>query len=165
MDKTLIEKYKEEMLKMYRSVKTVPTVAKPVTTPTALPDGTGGLIANVTALRQLYPIPNATVTIFTGDYDSKTDIATATTDQSGKTDVFLLPAPNRALSQSAGADAKPYSTYNMLIRAEGYRDNIHLNIPVFSGVVSIQGSNMMLLETAGVDKGAQIYDESLQFDL
>jgi len=165
MDKTLIEKYKAEMLEMYRSAKAVPTVARPIATPPTLPDGTGGLLANVTTIRQLYPLANATVTVFTGDYENKTDIATATTDQSGKTEIFLLPTPDRALSQSAGATAKPYSTYNMLVRAEGYRDNIHLNIPVFSGVVSLQGSNMMLLETAGADKGPQIYDESLDFNL
>lgn len=165
MDKTLIEKYKDEMLKMYRSAKPQPTVAGVTANPSTLPDGTGGIIANVTALRQLYPLSNAKVTVFTGDYRNRDDIATAFTDQSGKTKVFTLPAPNRSLSQTAGADAKPYSTYNLLVQAEGYLDNIHLNIPVFSGVVSLQGSDMLLLETAGIDKEPQIYDESLQFDL
>ena len=53
----------------------------------------------------------------------------------------------------------------MLVEADGYIDNIHLNIPVFSGVTSIQGSDMMLIETAGADKDAQIFNEGIDYNL
>jgi hypothetical protein len=53
----------------------------------------------------------------------------------------------------------------MEVKAEGYVDNVHINIPVFSGVTSLQRSNMMLLETAGADKSPQVFDESERFDL
>ena len=43
--------------------------------------------------------------------------------------------------------------------------NIHLNIPVFPTVTSRQTSNLLLLETAGVDKGPRIFDESQKYDL
>jgi len=78
---------------------------------------------------------------------------------------MVLSRIKAGLSQSAGEMEKPYSSYNMLVKAEGFVDNIHLNIPVFSGVQSVQRSNMMLAETAGENKGPQIFDEGQQFDL
>ena len=89
----------------------------------------------------------------------------AFTDDSGKTREFILPTPEKSLSLNSANSERPYALYGMLIQADGYIDNIHLNIPVFSGVTSIQGSDMMLLETAGVDKGPQIFDELQQFTL
>lgn len=187
MDNSLIEKYKAEMLKMHRLAKSTPpaqTTATPETPPvTTMPplsertenttefptvspeDEEGYLIAIITSLRSLYPVPNATVTIFTGDMDNMNTIAVGRTDQSGRTETFTLPAPKAGLSQASGSVTKPYAEYNMLVKAEGYTDNIHLNVPVFSGVTSLQRSDMMLLETAGIDKGPRIFNESEQYNL
>lgn len=173
MDKSLIEKYKAEMLRMHRSTRSdsaepdMPPLSQRTENDTApqMTDGSGNLVAVVATLRSLYPVPNAQVTVFTGDYNDMNVLATDTTDQSGRTGVFVLPAPERMLSQSAGADSKPYASYNMLVRADGYIDNIHLNIPVFSGVTSLQRSNMMLRETAGENKGPQIFNEDEQYNL
>ncbi len=186
MDRNIIEKYKSEMLNMYKSVKTVPTIAemtvlkpqneqqnesqptepdiKPLSeTPT---DSTGQLIAIVTSLREIYPIKGAKITVFTGNYYDNMDILdTAFTDESGRSKAFILPTPAKALSETSGASDKPYSGYNMLVQSDGYIDNIHLNIPVFSGVVSLQGSDMMLRETAGENKGPRIFDEGQEFTL
>ena len=92
-------------------------------------------------------------------------IATDWTDESGRTEIFVLPAPDRAESQSPSDNKVPYANYNMMVEAEGYISNIHLNIPVFSGVTSLQRSNMLLLETAGENKGPQIFDEAEKYDL
>lgn len=170
MDKNLIEKYKQEMLLMYQKSKVQPISAIPVqqtVTPPTVPDNNanGSILAFVTTLRAIYPIEGAKVTIFTGNLDDMQIIATGRTDQSGKSPVFSLPAPPRNLSESPGISDKPYSSYNMMVQADGYLDNIHLNIPVFSGVQSVQRSNMMLTETAGENKGPQIFDEGQQFDL
>ena len=110
-------------------------------------------------------MPNAKVTIFTGNADQMNIIDTAVTDQSGKTKVFTLPTPQKNLSLDSNNATIPYSKYNMLVTADGYIDNIHLNIPVFSGVTSIQRSNMLLRETAGVNKGAQIFNEENNYNL
>lgn len=172
MDKTIIEKYKSQMLKMYGSAKKTATtnVNEPYSTPqtAAQPipeDSTGKLIAIVTTLRALYPLKKATVTVFTGDYDNMQVVARDTTDQSGRTKEFILKTPAKSISLDSNSTEEPFARYNLLVEAEGYLDNIHLNIPVFSGVTSIQSSNMMLLETAGVDKGPQIFDESQAFGL
>ena len=172
MDKDLIEQYKQEMMNMYRISKPIPvqTTAIQNSPPNNSPnepttDGTGGLVAVVTTFRQLYPVPNARVTVFTGNIEDKQIVATDVTDQSGRTGVIRLDTPSKQLSQQADRNNLPYANYNMLVEADGYIDNIHLNIPVFSGVTSIQGSNMMLIETAGTDKDAQIFNEGIEYNL
>lgn len=177
MDKNLIEKYRSDMLKMYSTAKAIPTNApvnvtlqpnssfpKPETETSPNTD-TGKLIAVVTTLRSLYPLNNAIVRIFTGDFENMQIVAEGKTDQSGKTEEFILKAPSKALSLNSKNEEIPYALYNMQVSAEGYLDNIHLNIPVFSGITSIQSSNMMLLETAGKDKGPQIFDEAQNYGL
>lgn len=177
MDKSLIEKYKTEMLNMYRQKNGnfVPTVSQntaeqrgytpPPITPTPLPDGKGSLIAFVTTVRQLYPVENARVTVFKGSGESRQIIDTKFTDTSGRTGAFILDTPQKSESLTPNGTALPYTLYNMLIEKEGYRDNLHINIPVFSNTVSLQSSNMMLLETAGADKSAQIFDEAPVYNL
>ena len=184
MDKSLIEKYKQEMLEIHKKAKAMPTVAMPLDEPEVIstpplsertensitemvsPDSdVGYLTAVVTTLRALYPLPNAEVTVFTGDYENMNVLAKGLTDQSGRTQSFSLPSIKAGLSQSAGEMEKPYSSYNMVVKAEGFVDNIHLNIPVFSGVNSLQRSNMMLLETAGENKEPQFFDESEDYNL
>ncbi len=166
MDKSLIEKYKLEMLDMYKKTKTKPTVL-PTVAPQAepLPESNGQLIAIVTSLRGIYPVENAKVTVFTGNYGNMQVVDTAYTDQSGRTRPFVLETPNKQISLESDNKGIAYATYNLEVKAEGYVDNVHINIPVFSGVTSLQTSNLMLLETAGVDKGPQIFDESARFDL
>lgn len=184
MDKSIIDRYKSEMLKMHRRRSTefdtaktetaVPTIAPTVEaakqneipdTKEARSDGTGYLVGIVSALRSLYPVENAAVTVFTGSYDDMQAIAASVTDKSGRTAPFALSAPSASASQSAGAEAEPYSKYNMLVRAEGYVDNIHLNIPIFSGVTSLQRSDMLLLEAADENKSPQIFDEDERYNL
>ncbi|MBQ4119177.1 MAG: hypothetical protein IJD45_02170 [Clostridia bacterium] len=180
MDKNLLENYKAQMLKMYNSVKgsnptSTPVVEMSVAEPEITTDSpptppqstsTGSLIGIVTAIRELYPINNARVTIFTGDYNNDMQIIDRDlTDNSGRTKTFYLPTPERALSLDETNTVLPYSLYNMLIEADGYVKNIHLNIPVFSNVTSLQQSNLILEETAGQDKGPRIFDEAQKYNL
>ena len=166
MDETILEKYKRELLKMYQKAnKTVPAVTEPINPPPVEDTASGKLLAQVTAVRSLYPVPNAKVTIFKGDLQDMQVIDTDFTDQSGRTKLFVLPTPQKSLSLDEQNTVIPYSVYNMLIEADGYISNIHLNIPVFSGVTSLQRSNLILTETAGSNKGPQIFDESQKYDL
>lgn len=167
MDKEMIEKYRQEMMRTYNIAK--PTMAIPNETPPKAEENTKGnvgqLIAIVTAVRGLYPVQGAKVTVFTGSFESKNIISTAYTDQSGRTDAFILPTPSKELSLDSQNTQIPYSLYNMLVEAEGYVDTLHLNIPVFSGVTSLQRSNLLLLETAGEDKSMRVFDEAQQYNL
>lgn len=157
MDKSLIEKYKNDMLKKYGSSAAEETTA-------AAPEK-GRLSANVTSVANIYPVMGARVTVFTGSPDSMTVLDSAVTDESGKTRDFLLDAPPKSLSMTSGAPALPYTLYNLLISADGFLDNIHLNIPVFSGIASVQRSDMLPKAVAGGRTDPIIFNEFSSFEL
>ena len=158
MDRSLIEKYKNDMLKKYGSS------AAEETTAAAAPEK-GRLSANVTSVANIYPVMGAKVTVFTGSPDSMTVLDSAVTDESGKTRDFLLDAPPKSLSMTSGAPALPYTLYNLLISADGFLDNIHLNIPVFSGIASVQRSDMLPKAVAGGRTDPIIFNEFSSFEL
>lgn len=157
MDRSLIEKYKNDMLKKYGSLAAEETTA-------AAPEK-GRLSANVTSVANIYPVMGARVTVFTGSPDSMTVLDSAVTDESGKTRDFLLDAPPKSLSMTSGAPALPYTLYNLLISADGFLDNIHLNIPVFSGIASVQRSDMLPKAVAGGRTDPIIFNEFSSFEL
>lgn len=165
MDKDLIERYKNEMRKMNKravpvqakSVASVPNVTKN--------DESGKLTAVVTTLRRTFPVKNAKITVFSGALSNMNVIDSAITDESGRTKEFILSAPNVSLSLNEANRERPYSLYNMLIEADGFRSNVHYNIPVFSGITSVQGSDMMLIETAGPNVLPQVFDEAQNYGL
>ncbi len=172
MEKTEIQRYKEEMMRMYgnrvRSVNiAVPTPAPVRPTPDTqdVNSVTGELIGVATAVRGLYFVPNTRVTVFKGTPENMEVIDTDITNQNGKTKVFILDTPVKSESLDSANTEIPYALYNMMFEADGYMTNIHLNIPVFPTVTSRQTSNLLLLETAGVDKGPRIFDESQNYNL
>lgn len=181
MNNEIFEKYKKEMLEMYEKAKisngympaqappspnteAPPQNSMPTPTPPNQSTQTGGLLGIVTSFRGLYPAENAKVTIFTGDIDNMNIIDSDFTDRSGRTKVFTLSAPDKSLSMSPDLAETPYSLYNMMVEADGFLKNIYLNIPVFSGITSIQRSDMILAEER-IDKTPQIFDESQKYNL
>lgn len=177
MRKKTPQDYANELLQMYRDSAphqetSVPVAAsvnapQPQTVPTIeFEDGTGGLQVNVTTLRRLYPVKNALVTVFTGYSDNMTVIETDITDESGKSGVFNLKAPPAAESQQAeNGGAIPYANYNISVRSDGYVEQIAMNVPVFSGVISVQGINLMPIAAAGGHTNPQIIEEGNNYDL
>ena len=162
MDKSLIENYKSQMMQMYKT-KFKPTMAELNSQVNS--QNTGKLLGVATQIRGLYFLPNTKVTVFKGDPQNMQIIATDFTDQNGKTKEFVLPTPPVSLSEDKDNTLQPYSLYNMMIEADGYLTNIHLNIPVFEGITSRQTSNLLLLETAGIDKGPRVFDEMPNYNL
>jgi hypothetical protein len=142
-----IEIYKQEMLKMYRQAKkdppTLPTAA-PVQPPLPTTDGIGGLVVQVTTLKNLYAVPNAKVTVLKDGEVVDTD----TTNQSGRTKVFSLSTPSKDYSESAGSTVLPYAVYKVVVEADGFLENITNDVPVFSTVTSIQPVDLMLISAS-----------------
>ncbi len=129
-------------------------------------DGTGGLQVNVTTLGRLYPVKNALVTVFTGQRENMTVIETDITDESGKSAVFNLKTPQRADSlQAQNGGELPYSNYNVSVQSDGYVERIAMNIPVFSGVVSVQGIDLLPITAAGSHTAPQVFDEQNEYNL
>lgn len=174
MDISKIEKYKAEMLEMHKKAKEnalstsayLSNAESNDETKNEITDGSvGELIVMVTTIRSLYPLENARVTVFEGDNENRKNIKVKYTNQSGKTEPFILSTPNKSLSMTENPDGRPYALYNIEVKAEGYIDSIYLNVPVFSGVTSLQRANMILLETGSDDKTPVIYNELQQYTL
>ena len=156
MDKSLIEQYKNELLKMSQKAPVIKNIDDY--------GENGKLIVNVTTLRQLYPVANALVTVFTGDYQNLNPIDSSITNQNGKSKTFLLPAPERELSLEAGSTQAVYTSYGILVKADGYADEVNLNIPIFRGVTSLQYVDMTLL-SAQNGKRENIHDQAENYNL
>ncbi len=60
------------------------------------------------------------------------------TDNSGQTPIIQLPAPPEIYSLEEFSDQKPYSEYNLLISAEGYRDENVTGVQIFAGSIALQ---------------------------
>lgn len=170
MDKSIIEKYKNEMLNIRKRAAASSAQqgyyeeGKP-NIPDDASDENGRLIAMVTYTDRIYPVKKAKVTVFTGSPDNMEIVDSGITDESGKTKTFGLAAPPRSLSQQSGPAALPYALYNMMVQAEGFLDNIHLNIPVFRGVTSVQRSDLTPISVAGGRTAPIIFNEFSSYEL
>ena len=70
-----------------------------------------------------------------------------------------MKAPPKALSEQYETELRPYSVYDVYTDKDGYVPVRNLNVPVFDGIVSIQGVSMRRLPDDY--KGEEdVYDES-----
>ena len=175
MSKKTPQDYANELLKMYRENSNALAVSNvnpshnqafPKPSAPQFEDGVGGLQVNVTTFGRLYPVKDALVTVFTGDNDNKNILETSSTDESGKSDIFKLKTPPSFDSQQAKTNSEPpYSKYNISVKSDGYVEQIAFNIPVFSGVVSVQGIDLLPISAAGNHLSPQIIQEGNNYNL
>lgn len=105
--------------------------------------GGGSLEFRVFAANQALPIEGADVIVTTRINGENHPMFKTTTNSSGETGVFTLPAPSKELSQSAGNKVQPYSLYDAAVNKDGYTNVIIRAIPIFDGVQSIQRVAML----------------------
>lgn len=114
--------------------------------------GYGYMIVRVTTARGAIPLENAIVTVHNYDPEFESGrgdvIAVYTTNSSGLTERFALPAPPRELSMSPG-NGKSYETYNLSVTKSGYYQQYYTNVPVFEGITAIQNADMIPLSDNG----------------
>lgn len=172
MDKSIFDKYINEMKQMSQNaaIKTVTTPEmRPeqteVTPPNNDMSGEGYLLVNVTSIRSLYPVKNAKVTIFKGNIENMQKLAEGYTDESGKTELFPLPAPPASLAQEPSSTTIPFVTYNMLTEADGFVPTINYNAPVFDKITSLQNVNLLPKTVMNGDDDVIIIDEYENYPL
>lgn len=125
----------------------------PPSNPPPFEMSTGYLRAFVTTGRGTLPLPNAQV-IVTRILDGNEVLEQAVrTDISGYTPLFTLPAVGGRYSQTPD-NAKPYTLYNMYVRAEGFYPVLLRNIPMYGGITAIQPVDMIPV-TEGDDPNAE----------
>ena len=114
--------------------------------------GYGYMIVRVTTARGAIPLEGATVTVHNYDPEferGKGDIiAVYTTNASGLTEKFALPAPPESLSTSPG-NGRSYETYNLSVSKESYYQQYYSNVPVFEGITAIQSADLIPLSDNG----------------
>ena len=101
---------------------------------------TGRLRVNVTSSAGLFPIVNATITIYDAK-DPENLLETLTTSISGQTDIAELPAPCPDWSLLP-SEEQPYSEYNIHVAAEGYAPVRIFHSELLPNVLSIQNITM-----------------------
>lgn len=171
MDKTEFDRYIEEMKAMSRKSTfpeetVLPTISETENSEETPDDmnGMGYLLVNVTSVRELYPVENAKVTVFKGSIEDMRKIAELVTNQSGKTELFPLPAPPRALAEDSSNQKPTYAEYNILTEADGFLPTINMGAAVFDGVTSIQNVNL-IPKTAYNENDSNVFDEENNYDL
>lgn len=97
-------------------------------------------------------LPSGNVAVFDG-----------LTDINGATKSVRLPAPPRELAQSpqTGANARlPYSVYSVYVEHPGFVRSVFTNVPVFSGIESIQPVRMLAKSSGMGEPEPIVVDET-----
>lgn len=117
-----------------------------------LGDSTGFILVNVRTGQESSPIAGASVVVTAIDNGKRLLAATGITDISGTVLKLEVPAPDKAYSQTPDTDVRPYSLFDISVRARGFFNARSVDVPVFSGITSIQNFNMVPLPI-GSDSG------------
>lgn len=104
---------------------------------------TGYILINTRTGENSSPVVNASVMI-TAVIDGRREmIAGGVTDESGISPKFSVPAPDIMHSQSPKAIKRPYSLYDISVTADGFFNARSVDVPVFSGITSVQTFGMI----------------------
>lgn len=113
-----------------------------------LGNSTGFILVNVRTGREATPVVGASVVVTAINEGNRLLAAAGITDISGTVLKFEVPAPDKAYSQTPDTDVRPYSLFDISVRARGFFNARSVDVPVFSGITSIQNFNMVPLPIA-----------------
>jgi len=108
-------------------------------------DSIGWISVDVRTGENSSPIEGASVIITSMADGNLIFKATGITDESGQIKKIALPAPSASLSLDSGNLIKPYSIYDISVYADGFFRERSVDVPVFSGITSVQQFNMVPL--------------------
>ena len=120
--------------------------------PTSDTRESGYLIVHVTTARGAIPIEGAQVIV--RNYleppagDRGDTVATLVSGMGGNTVRLPLSAPPR-ISSTKPSNGKPYASYVVEVRREGYYDQIYSGVPIFDGITAIQPADLIPLPENG----------------
>ena len=111
--------------------------------------GVGYIKAEVTTGSGAVPIENAVVLITKKENGKTYLLKMLISDESGSTETVALPAPNVSFSETPDPTEKPFADYYISAYADGFYVENDMEVPVFSGVKSIQP--IALIPRSGAD--------------
>ena len=103
------------------------------------PVSTGYLRVILLSINESTPIANGSVSVSNPD-QSNENVATATTNTQGQTNLIPLPTPNIEYSEQPSA-IRPYSTYKIAVFAPGYEPIQIYGAQILPGEISTQTLN------------------------
>ena len=133
----------------------------------SLVDSKGYILVNVRAGDESSAIEGATVSV-TATVDGKRMlIASGLTNISGTTEKFEVPVPAPGLSQYPSPDKRPYNLFDVSVTAKGYFNARSVDVPVFSGITSVQNFNMIPVPVfmSGSDETVTYFNQEPDFDI
>lgn len=118
---------------------------------TANPE-TGTLRIETFASDRAFAVPSARLMVFLPLESGNITLYDGITDISGSSERIVLPAPPRSLSSSPdNGNVLPFSAYTVYIEHPSYVRSLFNNVPVFSGIESVQPVQM-LAKVAGLSE-------------
>ncbi len=122
----------------------------------------GYLGVTVTTAINAIPISGSTVTVSQISDGADKTVKILTTDLDGKTEIIILPTPPKENSLTPNPLGPSYAVYNVRVDKEGYYTQNSLNVPIFTGITSIQPIRLIPL-VYGQSQG--IPDERIPYGL
>ena len=103
--------------------------------------GDGVLRVQASAGGQSIPLSNVNIVVYRDFADGRHIFYTVVTNADGVADGMILPAPPRVNSVEGNSES-PFASYVVTADREGLRGQTIENVPIFSGVKSIQPINL-----------------------
>ncbi len=122
-----------------------PVTAKNLLAEEVMGTSTGYILVNVRTGDDAEPVVNASVKITTIAAGSRLLLASGVTDESGKTPRFELTVPDVSYSLTPDSGILPYGLFDISVTAEGFFNARSVDVPVFSGITSVQNFSMIPL--------------------
>ncbi|MBE6577915.1 MAG: hypothetical protein E7653_07250 [Ruminococcaceae bacterium] len=101
-------------------------------------DGIGYLTVRVSTAGGAIPLEYASVNVRGADIDASDIIYSLSTNSDGLTPTVSLATPPLSASTSPQNSSPSYAVYNIDVYADGYVPAFFNNVPIFSGINSVQ---------------------------
>jgi len=124
------------------------------TTPAFPDNSTGQLVVNVFTANQLIPVTDAIVTVEKENGNGSAPY-TSTTDRSGRTISFSLPAPSASDSQEPTV-AIPFAEYRVSVEHPDYFKAIIENVQLFGNTLTLLPVNLVPIPEIANEENTKI---------
>jgi hypothetical protein len=123
-------------------------------------DGIGYLTVRVSTANGAIPLENASVNIRGGDIQASDVIYALATNSDGLTPTVSLSTPPLSASTSPQTDEPSYAVYNVDVYADGYVPAFFHNVPIFSGINSVQPAVLVPRLSGSLQNASDNYTET-----
>ncbi len=116
--------------------------------------GQGYLIIRATTARGAIPLEGIQVDVYDMPREDGKEqgnlVLSTVTGRDGNTDPIPLATPPRSDSLVPGGNGhKPFSTYLVDVRSDGYFAQQYINVPIFDGITAVQPADLIPLSENG----------------